>query len=294
MPKINIEQKHTYNSNSYALLGSTTENFAPVENIQIQFLTYPEIGTDENDRIGRKIRTDYITYETYYLMNNNYSYDRSIGRFYDDYIKAATLAEQQDDVNVPEGYLAVDYLNSVQRPLDVTIREMFVEFDRDFFPFDRLNSGAIDRNQFNNEIQFKLHDWYEKLVIQTGLDYYPSNKNQVRRESTKYTGNFNIIKEKIWHFSHLNPTHHEFDTIKYVRNMNFEPKPANLTDEQARNYLTAPSDKVLLRLWIGPYNYFIDYGNMGFSIYMNSLDDVEGSTSVAVIKTSMKLSYTDV
>lgn len=290
MPKIAIEQKHTYNSNGYALLGSDTNQFQSADNIQIQFLTYPDLGTDENDRIGRKIRSDYITYETYYSMNNNYSYAKSIGRVYDDYIKAATAAEQQDDVNVPEGYIAVDYLNSVQRPLDFTIREMFVEFDRDFFSFDRLNSGNITRQQFTEEIQYKLHDWYEQLVIQTGIDDYPSNKNQVRRESTEYTGNFNIIKEKIWHFNHLQPTHHEFDTIKYVRNMNFEPKP----DSAGQQYLTAPSDKVLVRMWIGPYNYFIDYGNLGFSVYINSLDDPDGAINVCQIKSTMKLSYTDV
>ena len=250
MPKIAIEQKHTYNSNSFSLLGIDTDQFQPLENIQVQFLTYPDLGTDENDRIGRKIRSDYISYETYYMMNNNYSFAKSLGRLYDDYIKAATAAEQQDDINVPEGYLAVDYLNSVQRPIDMTIRGMFVEFDRDFFPFDRLNAGAITRGQFNDEVKLRLHDWYEQLVVQTGLDGYPSNRNQIRRESTEYTGNFNIIKEKMWHFNHLSPSHHEFDTIKYVRNMNFEAKPANAGGQ----YFTAPSDKVLVRVWIGPYN----------------------------------------
>lgn len=290
MPKIAIEQKHTYNSSNFTLLGSDTDQFQPLDNIKIQFLTYPDLGTDENDRIGRKIRSDYITYETYYFMNNNYSYAKSIGRVYDDYIKAATLAEQQDDINVPQGYVAVDYLNSVQRPLDLTVREMFVEFDRDFFPFESLNAGTITRTQFDDEVKLRLHDWYEKLVIQTGVLDYPSNKNQIRRESTEYTGNFNIIKEKMWHFNHLNPTHHEFDTIKYVRNMNFEPKPANA----AQQYLTAPSDKVLVRCWIGPYNYLVDYGNAGFSIYINSLNDPDGGINVCTIMSTMKLSYTDV
>lgn len=289
MPKIAIEQKHTYNSVGFSIRGTTTDESAPLQNIQIQFLNYPDLGTDENDRIGRKIRSDYISYETYYFMNNNYSSAESVGRVYDDYIKAATAAEQQDDVNVPEGYLAGDYLNSVQRPLDMTVREMFVEFDRDFFSFERLNSGNITRAQFDNDIKLRLHDWYEKLVIQTGVDAYPSNKNQIRRESTEYTGNFNIIKEKIWHFNHLQPTHHEFDTIKYVRNMNFEPKP----DNAANSYLTAPSDKVLVRLWIGPYNYFTDYGNLGFSVYIKP-NIVSGELIAVTLKSTMKLSYTDV
>lgn len=290
MPKIAIEQKHTYNSNTYSLFGSDTDQFQALDVIQVQFLTYPDLGVDENDRIGRKIRTDYITYESYYMLNNNYSFAKSVGRTYDDYIKAATLAEQADDVNVPEGYLAVDYLNSVQRPLDLTIREMFVEFDRDFFEFDRLNSGNITRQQFNDELQTKLHDWYQNLVVQTGVDDYPSNRNQVKRESTEYTGNFNIIKEKMWHFGLTSPTHHEFETLKYVRNMNFDQKP----DNAPAQYFTAPSDKVLVRIWIGPYNYFTDYGNLGFSIYINSLNDPDGAINVAVVKSTMKLSYTDV
>ena len=290
MPKIAIEQKHTYNSNGYNLLGTNTNAFQPLENINVQFLTYPDMGIDENDRIGRKIRSDYISYETFYMMNNNSGYAKSVGRFYDDYIKVATLAEQADDVNVPEGYIAVDYLNSVQRPLDITIREMFVEFDRDFFPFDRLNAGQINKSDFNDEVKLKLHDWYEQLVVQTGLDDYPSNRNQIRRESTEYTGNFSIIKEKIWHFSHLNPTHHEFDTIKYVRNMNFEAKP----EAAPVYYFTAPSDKVLVRIWIGPYNYLVDYGNLGFGVYINTLNDPDGSISICQIKSTMKLSYTDV
>lgn len=290
MPKIAIEQKHTYNSNTYSLFGSDTDQFQALDVIQVQFLTYPDLGVDENDRIGRKIRTDYITYETYYMLNNNYSFAKSVGRLYDDYIKVSTLAEQQDDVNVPEGYLAVDYLNSVQRPLDMTVREMFVEFDRDFFEFDRLNAGVITRQQFNDELQTKLHDWYQNLVVQTGVDDYPSNRNQIRRESTEYTGNFNIIKEKMWHFSLTSPTHHEFDTIKYVRSMNFDQKP----DNAPAQYFTAPSDKVLVRIWIGPYNYFVDYGNLGFGVYINSLNDPDGSMNVAVVKSTMKLSYTDV
>lgn len=289
MPKIAIEQKHTYNSESFSLLGSTTDESAPLNNIQIEFLNYPDLGVDENDRIGRKIRTDYISYETYYMMNNNYSNAESIGRVYDDYIKAATLAEQQDDVNVPEGYLAVDYLNSVQRPLDFTVREMFVEFDREFFDFQRLNAGTITRSQFNSDVRLKLHYWYENLVIQTGNDNYPSNKNQIKRESTEYTGSFNILKEKIWHFNHLQPSHHEFDTIKYVRNMNFEPKPENAPAQ----YFTAPSDKVLVRLWIGPYNYLTDYGNLGFSVYIKP-NVLSGELLALTFKSTIKLSYTDV
>ena len=289
MPRIAIEQKHTYSSETTSIMGTTTDESSPLQNIQIQFLTYPDMGIDENDRVGRKIRSDYITYETYYMLNTNYSNADSLGRIYDQYIKAATLAEQADDVNVPEGFLAVDYLNTLQRPLDMTIREMFVEFDREFFEFDRLNTGNITMTQFNNDVKLRLHDWYDNLVVQTANDNYPSNRNQIKRESTEYTGNFSILKDKIWHFSHTSPTHHEFDTIKYVRNMNFEQKPDNAPVQ----YFTAPSDKVLVRLWIGPYNYLIDYGNLGFSVYIKP-NVVNGETLVCTMKSTMKLSYTDV
>ena len=64
MPRIPIESKHTYNSSNGIIAGSHTETFTAADHYNenrpiIRWFTpnYPATGTDEMNRIGRKIRS---------------------------------------------------------------------------------------------------------------------------------------------------------------------------------------------------------------------------------------------
>lgn len=74
MPRIHIEDKHTYNTlpqralyTEFSRAGSSVDVTPdPV----INKLNYPSTGTDESDRIGRKIYTSSVVSEGYIYLDN--------------------------------------------------------------------------------------------------------------------------------------------------------------------------------------------------------------------------------
>lgn len=269
MPRIPIEQKHTYQSNQFTVYGAFFEDGIPTDTIRYQFLNYPTIGTDEENRIGRKIRTDYISYEIYIQLQTIPTLENGIGRIYNSYLDwESTQYNDQPDDEAAEGNVDGDQ-NSLQSPLNVTVREFLVEFDRN----ELFTLG--DPN-----LQIFLSNWFQSLNVQTGIFQHASNRNQIKRESTIYTGSYNIIKDKLHHLTLGKQLIHEFGTIKYVRNLNF-----GTIDEW-------PTEKALIHFFVGPQNIYIDYGNLGLASYIQSFE--EDQISVCNVYSTLKLSYVDV
>lgn len=266
MPRIAIEDKHTYYSSSISLNGnSLSDNIRFINNV-FKYVTpnYPVQGTDENNRLGRKIHTTSLVIEGFLGLRNG-NVDNTIGMLQDAYVNEL----------VTVGQFGQNYeYNSLQQPIDVSVRQMVIEFDGDFF--DR---GAA-------EILVDLNEWFRTLHIQTGTYGYPSNRQMVLRESTNYTGSFKILHDKVHHLDLLHPQLHYQYTVPYKRNLNF-----NSTTVQS-----LPTDKVVIQLFIGPTNVLIDYGNPAFGIFMQNTANEESSfnPSIVFIDNTIKLNYVDI
>lgn len=249
----------------------TYENALLNDSVFWQLLTYPTLGVDENNRIGRKIHTDYISYETYYQLQTNYTLETSIGKVYDGFLDEE--AGYYNDVNdAQEGPVdgPVDAKrNTLQSGLDIVFREFIVEFEP-----DSVDIGNTEQTQLF------LLNWYQYLVIQSGPNYLASIRQQVKRESTPYTGSFRILKDKLHHINFQKQLIHDFGTIEYKRNLNFAESPQ-------------PTQGLLIRFWIGPQNVLLDYGNLGFGIYTQS-EAVQDKIALLNVYSTMKLSYSDV
>lgn len=80
MPRIHIEDKHTYNTlpqralyTEFSRAGSSVDVTPdPV----INKLNYPSTGTDESDRIGRKIYTSSVVSEGYIYLDNTLGFQQ--------------------------------------------------------------------------------------------------------------------------------------------------------------------------------------------------------------------------
>ena len=70
-PRIRIEDKHTYNTQNNFIVANNraTTVTAPVNNFVWFTPYYPVTGTDENNRIGRKIQSQSIGVEGYLNLN---------------------------------------------------------------------------------------------------------------------------------------------------------------------------------------------------------------------------------
>lgn len=271
MPRIPIEQKHTYNTIQNTLYGTYRTDNLISDTVFWQLLTYPELGVDENERIGRKIHTDYISYETYYQLQTNYTLANGIGVFYDDFLDEE--ARYYNNVNDNEEGNPLDPIdaqrNTLQSELDIVFREFWVEFEP-----DSINVLDVDQTQ-----QFLL-DWYQKLVVQTAPEGTASIRQQVKRESTQYTGTFKILRDKLHHINFRKQLIHDFGTFEYKRNLNF-------ADD------IYPTQGILIRFWIGPQNALLDYGNLGFGVYLQG-GAINDQVAIINVSSTMKLSYSDV
>lgn len=269
MPRIPIEQKHTYQSANLLLYGAYLEDGVPLDSIRYQFLNYPTQGTDDENRIGRKIKTDYLTYEIYIQLQNIPTLENGVGRAYNSYLdwESTQFNDQPDDV-AAEGNIDGDQ-NSLQSPLNISVREFLVEFDRN----DLYTIGDV-------QLQTFLSNWFQSLNVQTGIFPYASNRNQIKRESTIYTGSYNIIRDKVHHLTLGRQLIHEFGTIPYKRNLNF-----GTINEW-------PTEKALIHFFVGPQNIYIDYGNLGFASYIQAYEDDQ--LSVCNVYSTLKLSFIDI
>lgn len=273
MPRIQIEDKHTYNSVNTPIFGCRRDSFISTHNNDsansrwiVQYLepTYPVTGTDESNRIGRKIYSSSLCTEGFLKLYNmidnaniNTMYDIFTIHNSDEYTAAvAQTTPQQQPFNTNE------------QALDLSIRHMFVEFD-DICP-------GTDFNTY-------FFDWFVRTYIQTGTNQLPSNRTQMLRESTMYTGSFNIIYDKVHHLSLRNPVVHYKEVIPYKRTMNFDGTGSG-----------APTGKKIYELFIGPTNLWTDYGSFSLGQWIsNESTKLTPNIYVAELSSTLKFKYTD-
>lgn len=269
MPSITIEEKHTYQNQNNFIVGNnrTTNVTAPVNNFVWFTPYYPVLGTDENNRIGRKIHTSYIGVEGYLLFNTRPANANSNYPALSDYFNG--YMQQFIADTPPESY---EYPTTWQN-LVVPIRHMVVEFDdEDFYDGTQADKGTY------------LSNWYKSLVTQIApTSYYPPNQQSTLRESTPYTGRYRILKDTTYwlDFKDKHSIHYNY-TLPYKKNVNFEADGSD------------PTNTHIYFLFIGPTQPLTDYGNLGFGDWLNTpANDTAVPPVVATIHNTLKLKYTD-
>nr|WCR62267.1 MAG: capsid protein [ssDNA virus sp.] len=276
MPRIPVESKHTYYSYNANICGINNPNDAgagavynpnrPV--ILFDSPLYPVTGTDESNRIGRKIRTDSLVSEFFLSLYNTLDND-NLNTIYDYYAYHNSDVEQKIRTQVSPQQPA---FNTNEQNLDVSIRHMIVEFDPE------IVQGRTDQDLFNY-----LWNWYIQLHIWTGTDNIHSNRQQVKRESTEFTGNFHILLDKVIHLDLKHPIYHGNVVVPYVRHLNFDGVGAGL-----------PTNKLVYEIFIGPTNVFVDYGSQALGEFIANNPPVGApNLFVAHISNTIKLNYTD-
>lgn len=273
MPRIRIEDKHTYNSVNTALYGARYDNVAGYVNnnfninrtlIKSISPTYPVTGTDENNRIGRKISSTSLCTEGFIELFNSID-NSNINTLYDVYTyhnsdEYTALASQVSPQQSP--------FNTNEQALDVSIRHMIVEFNDEFI--------ADELNEY-------LYSWFTSLHIQTGTYNLSSNRTQMLRESTGYTGDFRILFDKVHHLTLRNPIVHYKEVIPYKRVMNFDGTGSG-----------KPTGKQVFELFIGPTNIYTDYGSFSLGQWIsNNNEQLSPNIYVAELSTTLKFKYTD-
>lgn len=286
MPRIKIEDKHTYSSQNLALHGRMSATAGGVfdpDQIQVNFPTFPAPGTDESNRIGRKITTSSLSWETFLSLSNllesNTGTIKSIGQLYRVY------ANNLDELlNVDSLFFPGEFGNMLKiLPLNISIREFVVEFDTEFFQ-DFVDGDVIDTTDANFKILMK--SWFDNLVILNGTNGPTSNRTQIKRESTGYTGQFNILYDKIHYMSFSKPIIHIKQTIPYKRTLNFN----------SGTNAIIPSNKMVIHFFIGPNSVLIDYGNYSFGEEINSIVNGNNQNKAVIcqIYETLKLKYVDI
>lgn len=266
MVRIKIEEKHIYTSREFDVSGNPSTTGMPQIGQVINFvpILYPEAGTDEFNRVGRKISSKSLVFEGFVRLRNG-NVANSVGDLYDGFIT---------DIIAQSGWGTNYEFNTDDQPLDISLRHMLVEFDHNFV--ENPSAGDLVANMWL---------WYNTLHIYTGDQAVTSNRSMVLRESTAYTGQFNILYDKIHHLDLRHPIVHFKDTVSYKRELNFGSSTTNL-----------PSNKIVMDVWIGPTNVYVDYGSNAFGSFINQtfLQDPTFDPLIARIDSTLKLSYVDV
>lgn len=230
---------------------------------------YPSTGTDDGNRIGRKIRSDSLVSEFYISLFNMID-NGNLNTIYDYYALNNSDIDNAIRSTVSPQQVA---FNTNEQNLDVSIRHLIVEFDPE------VVVGASDQDLFNY-----LWSWFHQLHIQTGNYNMHSNRQQVKRESTEFTGNFNILHDKVIHLDLKHPIYHGNVVVPYVRHLNFDGIGS-----------IVPSNKVVFQIFIGPTNPWIDYGSLSLAQFMgNNVPDGGPNIFVASVSNTLKFSFTDI
>nr|QXN75692.1 MAG: capsid protein [Virus sp.] len=276
MPRIPVEQKHTYYSFNASLGGSNTDSavaddrYNPNRPILLYNApNYPVTGTDESNRIGRKIRTDSIVSEFFLSLFNTLDND-NLNTVYDYYAYHNSDVDQAIRSQVSPQQVA---FNTNEQDLDVSIRHMIVEFDPEII------QGRTAQEVFNY-----LWNWFYQLNVFTGTYNMHSNRQQVKRESTQFTGNYSILYDKVIHLSLNKPIYHGNVVLPYVRHLNFDGVGAG-----------SPTNKIVFQMFIGPTQPMIDYGSYALGQFIEN-NPINGGPNmfVATVNNTIKLNFTDV
>lgn len=276
MPSIPIEKKHTYHSFNFSVYGSNQDSNVAnaVYNVDRPLIlydhpNYPVTGTDESNRIGRKIRTESLVSEFFLSLFNTLD-NENLNTVYDYYAYHNSDVDQQIRTQVSPQQVA---FNTNEQDLDVSIRHMIVEFDPE-----------IVQGRNDQEIFTYLWEWFSELHIFTGTYNMHSNRQQVKRESTGFTGNFNILHDKMIHLSLHKPIYHGNVVIPYVRHLTFDGVGAGI-----------PSNKLVYQLFIGPTQPMVDYGSYALGQFIiNNPPQGAPNIYIASLSDTMKLNFTDV
>ena len=277
MPRIKIEEKHTYSHLDVALLGNirSANIVAPFGTFRWHEPAYPVQGSAEDERIGRKIQTTDILVEGYITLDNTpistvpaTGYP-SLLYYWNGYIQQLLTVLPADNFE-----WNIDFNN-----LTMPIRHMVVEFyDDEFYEGTAAEQGVY------------LSDWYKNLVIQTTSQStdYPSVQQQVLRESTSYTGRFRILRDTIyWIDLKDKKSIHVNYSLPYKRNVSFDAAGSD------------PTNSHVYLLFIGPTNALFDYRDVGFGHFVNRTlpmggPNIEIPPIIADLDFTVKLKYIDV
>lgn len=269
-PRLRIEEKHTYNTHSNYIVGNnrTSNISAPLNNFVWFTPYYPVAGTDENNRIGRKIQSQSIGVEGYLNLDTRPAKDINFPHILD-YFNGYM---QQFITDTPtENYS----FNMDWEKISIPIRHMVVEFEDDEF----YDGTIADKSVY-------LSSWFKNLVTQSMTPdiNYPSIQQSTLRESTPYTGRFKILKDTMYwlDFKDKHTIHFNYQ-LPYKRNITFDADGSD------------PTNSHLYFLFIGPTQPLIDYANLGFGEWINnSGQDTQVPPQVALVYTNIKLKYIDI
>ena len=268
MPRIKIENKHRYLGINTTIDGNVlapTSQTVRQVNGWIRYFepSYPTQGTDEDDRIGRKIMTTSLISEGFISLRTGNT-PNTLGDVFDGYVQEL----------IANGQWGQNYsVNPQMFPVTASIRHMIVEFDPD----------VIDGSNANQYDLFR--QWFVNLNIQTGTDVMPSNQTKTLRESTPWTGKFKILHDDVYYLSFKNPTVHFRIVQPYKRYLNFD----STTDQ------TSPTNRRVFEIFIGPSNIYTDYAINGFGDHLvtTANDEADFILRLANLKSTLKLNYVD-
>lgn len=274
MPRIELEDKHTYLMYGVNMSGNNRFNniVEPLNTFHSHTPYYPTQGTGEDQRIGKKINTEVIHHEGYI----------SIPLSSDEIRSDVSLWSRPTILDGWNGYVQdlVARLDpsSYEFPVNKTgfsipIRHLWIEFKDDAF----ISGTSADKSVY-------LSEWFQNLTIQIGSNsnQVPSVQTKTLRESTKFTGDFRIIDDKMYWLTLDKPVVHFNETLTYKRKLSFESEGSD------------PSNAYLYSLWIAPTQPLFDYFNSGFGSWMNNTTlNPEVPFIVASIQGNIKLKYTD-
>lgn len=290
MPKIHIEDKHVYSTFPQRALYTAFSRAGSSVNVTpdpvINKVTYPVSGTDESNRVGRKIYTSSIMSEGYIYLDNTLGFSTNLNRATISFGRIFYGSEDTSLSPGEPGYIGRKYtqldelLNPLQEKWKISIRHFIIEFDdNDFYLKDSY--AATDY----------IVDWFKNLVIQTNSTRYPSNTTEIKRESTKYTGTFRILKDNVYYLTPSQTVVHYNYTLPYKRNLNFDSSGGDI-----------PTNKTLIEVFIPACDYKVDFGNLDFGNYVYDYtagnlglgDTTFMSVNSGYINSSIKLKYTDI
>lgn len=284
-PRIRVEDKHTYKNNHAVIFSNRPNSNGIVYDSVVEYVVpnFPVTGTDEHNRIGRKISTTSLVMENYYSLIMEYNGTTitiPADRFASEMARVkSVLAENMMGIlgssTDIDAHLA-DFVNSeIQRNIkfEPTLRHFIVEFDAD----------TIDFSVPGQPVRDQLANWYiQTFTFTTSEQDGVSNQQRVLRESTQWTGRFRILHDSLLKFSLNDPIKHEVISLKYPRYLNFDGT-GNIH----------PTDKIVMEFWIGPINIMLDFGSYGIGKLINSSFTSGAQYALIAIDSNMKLNFTD-
>lgn len=290
MPRIHIEDKHVYSTFPQRALYTDFKRSGSSVDVTpdpvINKLTYPVAGTDESNRVGRKVYTSSIMSEGYIYFDNTLNFSQNLSTGTASFGRIFYGTEDNSLSPGEPGYMGRKYtqldelLNPLQEKWRISIRHFIIEFDdNDFYSKDSYAARTY------------IVNWFKNLVIQTTTTRYPSNTTEIKRESTQYTGTFRILKDNVYYLTPSQTVVHYNYTLPYKRTLNFDSSGGDF-----------PTNKTVIEVFIPACDYKVDFGNLDFGNYV--YDYTAGTLGLGdfnniivnsgYINSSIKLKYTDI